>query len=174
MTDSEIGISAGRGSSPGATGRLFPDATLPLRGGGTLSLDSFRPRNDLVIVMLGGGAIVSPVRRLLDQLDAARREVSAEDGQIVAIAAADPREWREAWPYGIPLAFDAHGALHRRVAATDEAGAPAAAVYVTDRYREIYAVLRPAQARWPANAREVIEWLTFANIQCPECNAPGM
>ena len=44
--------------TPGGTGELFPDATLPLAGGGLLSIDSFRERYDLVILMLGAGAIV--------------------------------------------------------------------------------------------------------------------
>ena len=43
---------------------------------------------------------------------------------------------------------------------------------LTDHYREIYGVMRPGEATWPATARDVIEWLVFANIQCPECNAP--
>jgi hypothetical protein len=44
--------------SAGGTGKLFPDATLSRADGGSLSIDSFRPRYDLVILMLAAGAIV--------------------------------------------------------------------------------------------------------------------
>jgi len=97
--------------SAGGTGQLFPDATLSLADGGSLSIDSFRPRYDLVILMLGVGAM-------------------------------------------------------------DAQGQPATSFYVTDRYREIYATMRPEQPGWPARTDDVLQWLTFINIQCPECSPP--
>jgi hypothetical protein len=62
--------------------------------------------------------------------------------------------------------------VHQRSGAVDAAGRPAPALFTTDHYREIYGAMRPGEATWPTTARAVIEWLLFANIQCPECNAP--
>jgi hypothetical protein len=59
------------------------------------------------------------------------------------------------------------------VAAVAASGRPAATLYITDRFREIVAVLRPRSARWPTCAQDVLEWLTFVDVQCPECNPPG-
>jgi hypothetical protein len=101
--------------SAGGTGQLFPDATLSLADGGSLSIDSFRPRYDLVILMLGAGAIVPAAARLLDELARDRSAIEAEDGQVLVVVAADPG----------------------RVATDD-----------------------------------VLQWLTFINIQCPECSPP--
>ena len=172
MQDQEIGIDAGHGGSPGGTGRLFPDATLPTLGGRSVVLDSYRPRNDLVLLLLGEDSVSEPASRLLHQLVAARADLAAEDGVVLAIAAGSPAAWREGWPYDVPLLFDTDANLHRRVAAVDEAGRAETVLYLTDRYREIFAVLRPGDRRWPASARDVVEWLTFMNIQCPECNPP--
>ena len=170
--DTDVGTDAGRGRSPGATGRLFPDAVLATADGQPLSLERYRPRWNLVVLMLGAGPLAAPAARLLEQLAVARAEVEAEDGQIVVVAADMPARWHDPWPYAFPLAFDVDATLHRRVGAVDSAGRPDVALYVTDRFREIFAVLRPRDARWPASARDVIEWLTFVNIQCPECNPP--
>jgi hypothetical protein len=172
MKSQEIGIAAGHGASPGGTGRLFPDATLPTLGGGMLSLDGFRPRNDLVLLLLGDGPPGEQAMRLLEQLVGARTELAGEDGVVLALATGLPSAWGGAWPYDVPLLFDADSSVHRRAAAIDDAGRAETVLYLTDRYREIFAVLRPGDARWPASARDVVEWLTFMNIQCPECNPP--
>jgi hypothetical protein len=167
-----VGLEVGHGRSPGGMGRLFPDATLPTVDGHSLSLGRYRPRWDLVVLMLGPGPLPGPATQLLGQLADARAELEAEDGQVLVIVADSPERWNGAWPYPFPLAFDASAGLHRRVAAVDASGRADVALYITDRYREIFIVLRPGSASWPTSARDVIEWLTFINIQCPECNPP--
>ena len=156
--------------SPGGTGELFPDATLPTADGGSLTLGDFRPKRNLVMLMLGVGPLGPEVTHLLDALAAGRREVEAEDGKVLAVTVA-PRavaDWR--WPF--PLLLDRDGALHGRVGAVDDAGQPAPALYVTDHFREIYGAMQPGERAWPTDASEVVQWLVFSNIQCPECGAP--
>jgi Peroxiredoxin len=156
--------------SPGGTGQLFPDATLPTRDGGTIALESFRPKWDLVMVMLGADGVPPEIAQLLDALAAARADVESEDGKVLAVSASPTpvAEWH--WPF--PLLLDTDGRVHQRAGAVDAAGRPAPALFTTDHYREIYGAMRPGEATWPTTARAVIEWLLFANIQCPECNAP--
>lgn len=172
MPRETIGLDAGRGRGPGGSGRLFPDATLPTRDGERLSLERYRSRNPLVVLMLGAGDIPERGAALLATLAAARDEIAAEGGEVLAVIPGEPerteREWR--WPF--PLLIDREGALHRRLGAIDEAGQSVMALFVTDRFREIYADLRPDEPGWPASARDVLEWLTFVEIQCPECNPP--
>jgi hypothetical protein len=170
--ETDVGLDVGHGRSPGGTGRLFPDATLPTVDGHSLSLEHYRPRWDLVVLMLGRGPMPGPAARLLGPLAAVRAELEAEDAQIVVIAADTPERWSGAWPYPFPLAFDASAGLHQRVGAVDASGRADVALYITDRYREIFTVLRPGGARWPTSAQDVMGWLTFVNIQCPECNPP--
>ena len=156
--------------SPGGTGQLFPDATLPTRDGGTIALDTFRPKWDLVMVMLGADGVPPEIARLLDALAVARADVESEDGKVLAVSASAERieDWR--WPF--PLLLDADGRVHQRAGAVDAAGQPAPTLFTTDHYREIYGAMRPGDSTWPTTAKDVIDWLVFANIQCPECNAP--
>src|SRR5690349_21263610 len=92
--------------SPGGTGKLFPDATLPTLDGSTISLDAFRPKWDLVMVMLGAAGLSSETTRLLDALAAGRGDIEAEDGKVLVVTAADPSVgWR--WPF--PLLVDSDG-----------------------------------------------------------------
>jgi hypothetical protein len=172
MDETEVGLNAGRGRSPGGTGRLFPDGGLVTLDGRSLSLERYRSRWNLVILMLGAAPMTAPAEQLLGQLAGARAELEAEDGQVLAVLADVPTGWRGEWPYPFPLVFDADASLHRRVAAVDAGGQPDVALYITDRYREIFILLRPGDASWPTSARGVLEWLTFVSIQCPECNAP--
>jgi hypothetical protein len=158
-------------NSPGGTGQLFPDATLATADGGRIALGDFKPEWDLVMLMLGADDALAPeLVHVLDALAEGRAAVEAEDGKVLAVYAGErpPAGWRGPFP----LLLDAGGALHRRVGATDDADRPAPALFVTDHFREIYAALRPGEHGWPASAGDVVDWLVFVNIQCPECNAP--
>lgn len=156
--------------SPGGTGQLFPDANLSTRDGGTITLDTFRPKWNLVMLMLGAEGIAAEIAGLLDVLAAARIEVESEDGKVLAVSASPTpiADWR--WPF--PLLLDADGRVHQRAGAVDASGRPAPKLFITDHYREIYGVMRPGEPIWPTTAKDVIDWLVFANIQCPECNPP--
>ena len=44
-------------------------------------------------------------------------------------------------------------------------------IYITDRFGEVFAVYRGKRETMPS-AQEIIKWLTFINIQCPECGHP--
>ena len=172
LHESEVGFDAGHGRSPGGTGRLFPDATLPSMNSGELHLDSFRPDWNLVILLLGDGELTDRCARLLDQLADLRAELEMEEARVVVISARTREEWVGKWSYPFTLAFDGGGRVHQRVAATDSSGRPEVALCITDRYREIFAMTRPGDEQWPARGAQVIDWLTFVNIQCPECSAP--
>lgn len=156
--------------SPGGNGQLFPDATLPTRDGSTVALDTFRPKWDLVMVMLGADGVPAEIERLLDALAVARTDVESEDGKVLAVSAS-PTPITD-WHWSFPLLLDAGGRVHQRAGAVDAAGRPAPALFTTNHYREIYGAMRPGEAAWPTSAQAVIEWLVFANIQCPECNVP--
>lgn len=172
MSEEAIGLDVGRGRSPGGSGRLFPDATLPSLNGEQLSLQRYRGRAPLILLMLGAGEGAAPVHSLLELLYEARDEISAEGGVVLAITASDRPSEELGWRWPFPLLLDHEAVLHRRVGAVDPGGAPAPTLFITDRFREIYADLRPDEAGWPTTGRDVLEWLTFVEIQCPECNPP--
>jgi peroxiredoxin len=170
--ESEVGFDAGHGRSPGGTGRLFPDATLPSMDGSQLHLDSYRRDWNLVILMLGDGELNDRCARLLDQLADLRAELEMEEARVVVISARTQGDWIGKWSYPFTLAFDRDARLHRQLAAIDDSGRPEIVLCITDRYREIFAMTRVGDEQWPSRGNQVIEWLTFVNIQCPECSAP--
>ena len=42
------------------------------------------------------------------------------------------------------------------------------AIYVIDRFDEVFAVYRAAEGQAMPSAWEIVEWLSFINSQCPE------
>lgn len=73
-------------------------------------------------------------------------------------------------PY--PVLADEHGRLHREFGAVDSRGLDAAAVYVTDRFGEVFAVFRTSAQDSLPSVAEILSWLEFINAQCPECEPP--
>ena len=62
--------------------------------------------------------------------------------------------------------------MHREFGAADEAGRPAPAVYITDRYGEVFGSYRSAGGQALPKLEEILDWLAFINSQCPECEPP--
>src|SRR2546427_7649792 len=116
-------------------GEIFPGFSLPAIDGSSVSLESYRGRTNLVVVFAGDKMDESPVAVLLEELVARREEFALEAAQVlVAVtsqAAAVPQRGR--WTFPVLVDDGAH--IHRNVGATDAAGRPAPAVFVTDRFR---------------------------------------
>jgi hypothetical protein len=56
--------------------------------------------------------------------------------------------------------------------ALDASGLPAMAVYITDRFGEVFAVFRESEKQAMPSVEEILGWLEFVNSQCPECSPP--
>ena len=46
------------------------------------------------------------------------------------------------------------------------------AVYVTDRFGEVFATFRESEKQAMPSVQEILGWLDFVNSQCPECSPP--
>lgn len=147
-------------------GAMLPDFVLPMVDGGVLQLESYRGRRNLVVVCSGDDARPGPVTRLLNTLVARKDELEAEAAQVLSVVVSQPAESRDLGRWPFPMVVDPDGLFHRGVGATDGTGRPVPAVFVTDRFREIYAICSLP------DAQEIIDWLRFINIQCPECGVP--
>jgi len=58
---------------------------------------------------------------------------------------------------------------HRKTPDREDHGNPRA---ITDRFGEVFAVYRAAEGQAMPSVREIVEWLSFINSQCPECSPP--
>ena len=154
------------------TGKLLPHVTLATPSGAAFALGKYSARWNLVIVLLGAGAPGEPVSRLLAQLAQARVALDEEDARVLVVGTGNADRLSKEEPPSLTVLVDKDAAFHRGVGAVDATGRAAPALYITDRFREIYHVARPGDAQWPTSIEEVLSWLSFMNIQCPECGAP--
>jgi hypothetical protein len=150
-------------------GQIFPAFTLPGMGQSAVILEDYRGRTNLVLVLAGEELVHSPVSELLEELTARAQTLKAELAQVIVVAASADLPCGQG---AFPVALDEDASVHRQAGATDAAGRPAPAVFVTDRFREIYGAYFPGHGSTLPSAQEIIEWLVFINIQCPECGAP--
>ena len=111
----------------------------------------------------------APVTALLEELDAQAGELTLEVAQVLVVVASRPAAVPQRSRWAFPVLVDDGAHIHRNVGATDAEGSAAPAVFVTDRFREIYAGYLPGPGSALLGAKEILDWLVFINIQCPEC-----
>ncbi len=114
--------------------------------GQPVQLSDLRGRRNVVLVFAGTGAEES---RLISELRICSESLHEEEAMVVVFSSADP-EIRAC--YGA-LAGDS---------------TPRAALYISDRYGEIYFAAHPERGQALPSAAEVLDWLRFINSQCPE------
>jgi peroxiredoxin len=173
MTQAEIG--GGTANAPQARpakGQLIRDFTLASTGGQKISLSDYRGRSNLVLVFAGGGD-GGPDLKILAEIAADYAPIHEEQAQVLAVmqcARATAARIKKEANLPFPLLVDEDGRIHRPAGAADKYGHPATAIYITDRFLEVFAVYRAAQGQTMPCAREIVEWLSFINSQCPECS----
>lgn len=145
---------------------------LPLRAptGETFDLAAWRGRNSLLLVLAAEGERAA---LLLHDLALRHADFKEEETRILGVLhgpeeAAQTVAGQRGLPF--PLLPDPDAAVHRALEAADSSGAYPA-VFITDRYGEIYAAWAGPDAEIPA-AGELLEWARFINIQCEECFPP--
>jgi peroxiredoxin len=138
----------------------------------TIHLSDYRGRANLLLIL----SDEQPETTKLIS-DAATRygEVKNEDAEVLAIMhisreQAAEMKGRLNLPY--PVLIDEDGRMHREMGAIDSLGHDAAAVYITDRFGEVFGVYRKSEGQAVPGIADVLSWLEFVNAQCPECEAP--
>ena len=167
-------LAGGTGDPPQARpvkGQLIRDFTLISALGPPVSLSDYRGRSNLVLVLAGGGADLD----ILTEVATNYAQLREEQAEVLAILQCD-RELaaRIARQMGLPfpLLVDGDGRVHRAAGAHDGYGHPTAAIYVIDVFGEVFAVYREAEGQTMPSAQEILKWLSFINMQCPECGHP--
>ena len=142
------------GVLPFRVGELLPRLTLTSLGdGGTTTLrDGRGPR---VIAILHGSRCEA-CRAYWRTLASVEPRVAEWEGRLLVILADDSGP-RETPAYGDPKG---------------DLASYAPALVVADEWGEVYEAMEAgAEHAWPA-PDEVLEWVRFIAIQCPECEAP--
>lgn len=162
-------MSQAQGAAYPRRGQLLPPFALLSAAGRQVQLADYRGRANLVVVLAGSET------ELLRQLAARHAQILEEEAQVIAVLCggreqAQAIRLREQFPF-VVLA-DPDCALHRSLGALDSGGAPRLAVYVTDRWAEVFALWRTAHGDPVPGAQDIVAWLEFVNRQCPECFPP--
>lgn len=113
-------------------------------------------------------------KQLLIELNSRYAQIRSEQAEILVIAQTreQARELREQCDLRCPVLADEDGSVHRTYGAVEAQGKLSAAVYITDRFGEVFGVYRTRDGQPLPNGAEILDWLEFINSQCPECEPP--
>jgi len=121
------------------------------------------------VIVLVHGAGCEGCRAYLRQLAAASDDVADWDGRVIVVVPASP----DSAAIGVDartfaLLADPERALAARL------GLAGAAVVVADPYGEIHHVADAAAGHDLPAAPEVVQWLRYLAVQCPECQGEAL
>jgi hypothetical protein len=154
----------GGGNRP-EKGTVLRDVVLLLGDGSRNLLSALRGRSNFVMVFTAG----RDERRVLTQLAASR---SALEKTAAAVLIISLRGVEHSFPVGFEVALDSDGKVHCELGAVDDKGNAVPAIYVTDRFGELFAAFRQSEQHALPDAKEIVSWLEFINQQCEECSPP--
>lgn len=155
-------------------GHLLRNFALLSAAGRQVQFADYRGRANLVLVLAGAQGS-EPELGLLTELVSRQAEILEQEAQVIAVLYC-AREQAQAIKSRAQLPFvmlaDSEGVVHRSLGALDGNGSPRLAVYLTDRYAEVFTAWRTAYGDADPSPQEILEWLEFINRQCPECFPP--
>jgi peroxiredoxin len=143
-------------AQPLTPGSMVPNFVLNTSDGGSVQISDFRGRRNLALIFVGRGT--AEADRLITGLAQQRNELDEEETAVLVIATGAIQPAR-----AFPVLNDTDGGVHRRFAAEH-----APAVYLTDRYGEIYSTCRVADGDPLPSADEILASLRHINVACPE------
>jgi len=153
-------------------GHLLRDFSLETASRKRINLSDYRGRASLVLVFPGDEDGSS---KLLSDLAIHDVEIKRQEAEALVISwPGHDRVQDTADQAHVPYAvlMDRDGRLHDRFGAVDVQGRTCSAVYIIDRFAEVFAVYRKRDGQKLPTFTEIISWLEFVNSQCPECEAP--
>jgi len=148
---------------------MVPDFSLPSTSGRPIRISDYRQRSNLVLLFVAQ-ADREAIRPLFDQLQSARGEFANENAELLAVfptSIAEVERLKDEAGIEFPILSDERGLTRRFLTAEDGAGL-LTSIFIVDRYGEIYAIERIEQAGSVPDAEEILDWVRFIELQCPE------
>ncbi len=153
-------------------GQLLRDFDLPSTAGRKVSISDYRGRLNLVLVFADGRP---RGLEFLTRVTKAYSEIRDEQAEVLAVlqgTAGKAARVKDRVRAKCPVLVDKDGRIHRLMGAQDRRGQPEMAVYITDRFGEVFATFRESEKQAMPSVQEILGWLDFVNSQCPECSPP--
>ncbi len=153
-------------------GHLLRDFRLDTARGKKINLSDYRGRASLVLVFTDDEDASS---KLLSDLAIHDAEVKQQEAEVLVIGwpghdRVQENVGQDHVPYAVLI--DEDGRLHEQFGAVDAQGRACSAVYITDRFAEVFTAYRRRDGQKLPTFTEILSWLEFVNSQCPECEAP--
>ena len=101
-------------------------------------------------------------------------QVRSEEAEVLVVvrSIAEAAEKKERLKFPYPILADDNGRIYRELGAADSQGREFAAVYVTDRFGEVFGAYRTRDGQSLPRLADILNLLEFIGIQCPECEPP--
>ena len=170
---SQAQVASGAISSPGqypSRGYRLRDFTLKSADGTDIRLSDYRGRSNLVLVFAGSAGTAFNLLAEIGQHDSQLQEEEAQVLAIVQDATDAVVHLARKLALSFPLLVDEDGCVHREFGAAHAEATPA--IYITDRYGEVFGSYPTAVSQALPTLEEILDWLSFINSQCPECEPP--
>lgn len=172
MSQAEIagGTQTPRNEMP-SNGYLLRDFTLMSALGNPVQLSAYRGRSNLVLVCADERA---ETEQLLLGLASQYTQVRSEEAEVLVVvrSIAEAAEKKERLKLPYPILADDNGRIYRELGAADSQGREFAAVYVTDRFGEVFGAYRTRDGQSLPRLADILNLLEFIGFQCPECEPP--
>ncbi len=151
-------------------GDRLPDVALLAPDGAVVCASDYRQRRNLVLVFLGNPAALRSLPLLQDLAEhyGTFQSATAEVLAVIRGPAAAAEGLGRQLHLPFPVLADPDGGAHRAFGAEDADGRPRPAVFVADRFGEVYHAERPAERADRPTARDLLGWLDYIEMQCPE------
>jgi peroxiredoxin len=155
-----------------SVGRRMNDFELASIAGFEIALSHYRGRANLVLFAAGHDeSTMTLMMRLADQY----AQIKNEDATVLLIFQESPEAAARIaqdlkLPY--PVLVDEDGRVHRELGAADTVGSPRSAIYITDRFGEVFGAYRSRDGVSLPSFEKIVHMLEFVNSQCPECGVP--
>jgi peroxiredoxin len=152
-------------------GHLMPDFTLSSSDGKQVSLYDYRGRSNLVLLFAARtkDSSDSPLLRALAKRYCEIAETNSEVVVVLADSIARADEFRRKMHFPVLVLSDPDMRVHNMVGARGAQAVPGAALYITDRFLEVFAVWRTGSGERLSDITDVLSWLNYLDSQCPEC-----
>ncbi len=152
------------------SGTFLPLFDLPEADGGRVESWHYHGRRNLVLFLFNRADCLN-CRTLLGLLSAEYENILVEEAELIVVLPGTPEEARALkhdFRLRCPVLYDKDQDIYRRLDALGAGGQPRAAILITDRYGEIYKAVVTEDERELPNITEILNWLNFVEIQCPE------
>jgi peroxiredoxin len=155
-----------------AKGALIRDFQLTSSEGKSILLSEYRGRFNMVLVLAGES---EGVVGFLAGLQEHQAELAANEARVLVILAGSQQhasDLKQSLHLNFEVLADKDGHVHRLFGAKDRAGHICPAVFITDRFGEVFAAYSVAHDKLLPGLDEILSWIDLINRECPECAPP--